>query len=189
MANDPDDNHRITVLLKRVTAGERAAESELMGIVYGQLLRLAEQQFRSERAGHTLQPTALVSELYLRLIRDSRIDWQDRTHFFAVSANTIRRILVDYARAANAQRRPDPHLRLDLDDVIVYSDDRAAQIVELDDALNRLAERDARMAQIVEMRVFAGLTGAEMAATLGLSERTIKREWAVARAWLSQALT
>lgn len=186
--SDGNENHRITVLLRRVSAGDRSAQSELLPIVYGQLLRMAEQQFRSERRGHTLQPTALVSELYLRVIRDSAIEWQDRAHFFAVSAQTIRRILVDHARSVNALRRPSPHMRLDIDDVLVYSDDYAPQILDIDEALNRLAERDPRMAQIVEMRVFAGLSTAEMAVALDVSERTVKRDWAVARVWLSKEL-
>ena len=188
MTDNGNENRRITVLLRRVSAGDRTAQSELLPIVYAQLLRMAKQQFRSERRGHTLQPTALVSELYLRVIRDSEIEWQDRAHFFAVSAQTIRRILVDHARSVNAHRRPNPHMRLDLDDVLVYSDEHASQIVEVDEALKRLAERDPRMAQIVEMRVFAGLSMDEMAVALGVSERTVKRDWAVARAWLSKEL-
>jgi RNA polymerase sigma factor (TIGR02999 family) len=188
MNSDGNENHRITVLLRRVSGGDRTAQSELLPIVYAQLLRMAEKQFRSERRGHTLQPTALISELYLRVIRDGTVDWQDRAHFFAVSAQTIRRILVDHARSVNAHRRPNPHMRLDLDDVLVYSDEHGAQIVEIDETLHRLAERDPRMAQIVEMRVFAGLSIEEMAAALGISERTVKRDWAVARAWLSKEL-
>jgi RNA polymerase sigma factor (TIGR02999 family) len=188
MAADLKTDHHITVLLKRVSAGDRSAQSELLPIVYAQLLRLAERQFKSERKGHTLQPTALISELYLRVMRDSPIEWQDRSHFFAVSAQTIRRILVDHARAANAQRRPNPQMRLDINDVLVYSDDHAAQLIQIDEALNRLAESDPRMAQIVEMRVFAGLSVEEMATALDVSTRTIKRDWAVARAWLSKAL-
>ena len=183
-----DEGHRITVLLKRVATGDRVAQSELLPLVYGQLLRIAQQQFRAERHGHTLQPTALISELYLRIIRDASIDWHGRAHFFAVSAQTVRRILVDHARSVNAQRRPNPHLRLDLDDVLVYSDDRASQILDIDEALTRLAEWDPRMAKIVELRFFAGLSIEETAAALAVSDRTVKRDWAVARAWLSKAL-
>jgi RNA polymerase sigma-70 factor (ECF subfamily) len=184
-----DDEQRITVLLKRITTGDRGAQSELLPIVYERLLRIAQHQFRAERRGHTLQPTALISELYLRIIRDPSIAWQSRTHFFAVCAQTVRRILVDHARAANAQRRPSPQQRLDLDDVLVYSDDRASQVIEIDEALTRLAEWDPRMAKIVELRFFAGLSTEETASALDISERTVKRDWAMARAWLSKALS
>ena len=183
-----DEGHQITVLLKRVATGDRVAQSELLPLVYGQLLRIAQQQFRAERRGHTLQPTALISELYLRIIRETSIDWHSRAHFFAVSAQTVRRILVDHARSVNAQRRPNPHLRLNLDDVLVYSDDRASQILDIDEALTRLAEWDPRMAKIVELRFFAGLSNEETAAALAVSDRTVKRDWAMARAWLSKAL-
>lgn len=188
MADSSDDGHRITALLQRMRSGDRDAESELLPLVYGQLHQLAQRQFGAERRGHTLQPTALISELYLRIIRNAGIDWQNRAHFFAVSAQTIRRILVDHARAVKAQRRPNPQQRLDFDDVLVYSDDRAAEIVEIDDALTRLAGWDPRMARIVELRFFAGLSNEETASALEISERTVKREWAVARAWLSKAL-
>jgi RNA polymerase sigma-70 factor (ECF subfamily) len=184
-----DDEQRITVLLQRITTGDRGAQSELLPIVYDQLLRIAQHQFRAERRGHTLQPTALISELYLRIIRDASIAWQSRAHFFAVCAQTVRRILVDHARAVNAQRRPSPQQRLDLDDVLVYSDDRASQLLEIDEALTRLAEWDPRMAKIVELRFFAGLSTEETASALDISERTVKRDWAMARAWLSKALS
>jgi RNA polymerase sigma factor (TIGR02999 family) len=186
--SDASGDERITVLLERITTGDRGAQSELLPIVYDQLLRIAQHQFSAERRGHTLQPTALISELYLRVIRDTSIAWQSRAHFFAVSAQTIRRILVDHSRAVNAQRRPNPHRRVDLDDALVYSDDRAPQILEIDEALTRLADFDPRMAKIVELRFFAGLSTEETAATLDISERTVKRDWAMARAWLSKAL-
>ena len=188
MADSTDDGHRITALLKRVSSGDREAESELVPLVYVQLRQIAQRQFGAERRGHTLQPTALISELYLRIIRNAAIDWQNRAHFFAVSAQTIRRILVDHARAVKAQRRPNPQQRLDLDDVLVYSEDRAAEIVEIDEALTHLAGWDPRMARIVELRFFAGLSNEETATALDISERTVKREWAVARAWLSKEL-
>jgi RNA polymerase sigma factor (TIGR02999 family) len=188
MNDASEDDQRITVLLERITTGDRGAQSELMPIVYDQLLRIAQHQFSAERRGHTLQPTALISELYLRVIRDTSIAWQSRAHFFAVSAQTVRRILVDHSRTVNAQRRPNPHRRVDLDDALIYSDDRASQILEIDEALTRLADFDPRMAKIVELRFFAGLSTEETAATLEISERTVKRDWAMARAWLSKAL-
>ena len=183
-----NDNGRITVLLGRIRTGDRGAESELLPIVYRQLHDLAVRQFTNERRGHTLQPTALISELYIRVLGNSSVDWKSRAHFFAVSAQTIRRILVDHARTANAQRRPKHNARLDLDDVLVYSEERADQIVEIDEALNRLAEWDSRMATVVELRVFGGLSVEETAEAVGVSSRTVKRDWTMARAWLSKEL-
>src|SRR5262249_17155213 len=119
------DEHHITLLLQRIGQGDRQAESELAPIVYDHLHRLAQRAFRSDGRGHTLQPTALISELYLRIIRDTSIDWQSRAHFYAVAAATIRRILVDHARGANAQRRPNPGHRIQIDEILIYSDDRA----------------------------------------------------------------
>ena len=183
-----DDVQPITVLLERISTGDREAQSALLTVVHDRLLRIARHQFRTERRGHTLQPTALISELYLRIFRDTSIGWQNRAHFFAVCAQTVRRILVDHARSVNAQRRPSPQRRCDLDDVLVYTDDRASEVVEIDQALTRLAEWDPRMAKIVELRFFAGLSTEETASALGISERTVKRDWAMARACLSKAL-
>ena len=182
------DDNQITVLLQRIRGGDRQAESELLPIVYGQLHRVAERQFKSERAGHTLQPTALISELYLRIIRDTSIDWQSRAHLYAVAAQTIRRILVDHARSANAQRRPRPSQRVELEDVVAYSADRAYEVLLVNELLTRLATVDPRQASNVELRIFAGLSVEETAKVLGVSERTAKRDWTIARAWLSAEL-
>jgi RNA polymerase sigma-70 factor (ECF subfamily) len=183
-----DQGEQITLLLQRIRGGDRDAESELMPIVYAHLHSLAERQFRSERYGHTLQPTVLMSELYLRIIRDSSIDWKSRAHFYNVAATTIRRILVDYARTVNAEKRPKPNQRLDLDDLVVYSEDRADGILIIDEALNRLKGWDERQAKIVELRFFGGLSVEETAELLQVSERTVKRDWKMARAWLSTEL-
>lgn len=184
-----EDEGQITLLLKRLHNGDREAESELLPIVYKHLHTLAQKQFRSERPGHTLQPTALVSELYIRLIRDTSIDWQSRGHFFAIAAQTIRRILVDHARAVNAQRRPNPTKRVKVDDVMLYSDDHTQEILMIDDAVTKLAQWDARQAKVVELRFFAGLSIEETANALGVAERTVKRDWTLARAWLSTVLS
>jgi len=182
-----DDAGEITLLLQRLHQGDHAVESQLLTLVYDHLHRIAERQFRLEHLGHTLQPTALLSEFYLRIIRDTSIDWQDRGHFYTIAAVSLRRILVDHARAANAARRPNRSKRLDLEDVVVYSDDRAVEILMVDDALNRLREWDERQAKIVELRFFGGFSVEETAAALGIAERTVKRDWAIARAWLSSA--
>jgi RNA polymerase sigma-70 factor, ECF subfamily len=180
--------HVVTLLLERLKNGDRTAEEALMPIIYEHLHQLAQQQLRLERPGHTLQPTALVNELYLRLLRETSIDWQSRTHLFAIAAQTIRRILVDYARARDAQRRPSSRDRVSLDEIFVYSEFRSAELLAIDEALEELAKRDPQQARIVEMRFFVGLTVDEVASVLGLSERTVKREWSFARAWLSRFL-
>ena len=184
----PGDDNQITILLRRVHQGDREAESQLLPLVYTQLHRLAERRFRSERAGGTLQPTALINELYLRIIRNTSIDWQSRAHFYAVAAETMRRILIDRARAANAQRRPNPEKRVQLEEVVIYSDDRAGELLLVDEALTKLKQWDARQASVVELRFFGGLSPAEIAEVLGVSERTVKRDWSMARAWLSNLL-
>jgi RNA polymerase sigma factor (TIGR02999 family) len=183
------DPGQITVLLQRIREGDKEAESELVPIVYGGLHRLAERHIRSEREGHTLQPTALISELYLRIIRNTTVDWQNRAHFFAVAAATIRRILVDHARQVSAQRRPNPNQRVEFDEnAIVYSDDRAEEVLVVDDALNKLKAWDERQAKVVELRFFGGLSLEETAEVLSISPRTVKRDWTMARAWLSTML-
>ncbi len=181
-------NDQITILLQRLRNGDRTAESELIPIVYQHLHALAEKQFRLERKGHTLQPTALLSELYLRMIRDTSIEWQNRAHFYAIAAEMIRRILVDHARAVNANKRPNPSQRIQVDDVIIYSDDRAYEVLMINEALEKLRTLDPRQARVVELRFFAGLSVEETAAVLGVSARTVKSDWKMARAWLSSTL-
>jgi RNA polymerase sigma-70 factor, ECF subfamily len=181
MAGEDD---QITILLKRIREGDRDAESRLMPMVYDELHRMAERQFRGERAGHTLQPTALISELYLRIIRDTAVDWQSRSHFYAVAAATIRRILVDHARQVNAQKRPRPGGRIQLEDAVVYAEDRAHEILVIDEALERLKKWDERQAKIVELRFFGGLSVAETAEVLKMSDRSVESDFAMARAWL-----
>jgi RNA polymerase sigma-70 factor (ECF subfamily) len=179
---------QITMLLRRLHNGDRSAESELLPVVYAQLHRLAERQFRSERMGHTLQPTALLSELYLRIIRDTAINWQSRAHFYAIASETMRRILIEHARAAKALRRPNPAKRVEIDVVLAYTDDRAEEILMIDEALSKLKIWDARQARVVELRFFGGLSVEETAKVLGVAERTVKRDWTLARAWLSTVI-
>jgi RNA polymerase sigma factor (TIGR02999 family) len=183
-----EDRGKITGLLLRIRAGDAQAPSELVAEVYDQLLRIARQQLRSERSGNTLQPTALVNELYLRLKLDGSIEWKDRVHLFSVVATTMRRILIDRARARNAQRRPSPNARVDINEAFVYSEDNPVEFLILNQALDRLAEFDAMQAKVVELRYFAGLTVEETAEVLNISDRTVKRNWQMARAWLSNLL-
>jgi RNA polymerase sigma-70 factor, ECF subfamily len=182
------EDNQITVLLRRLDAGDHTAESELLPLVYDQLHRLAKRRLSSERGCKTLEPTALINELYLRIIHDTPVRWQSRAHFYAIAAATIRRILVDHARAANAQRRPKPNQRVELDEVLIYSEDRGPEILVINEALDKLRAWDSRQAKIVEMRFFGGLSNEETGLTLGISERTVKREWVMARAWLANLL-
>jgi RNA polymerase sigma factor (TIGR02999 family) len=129
-----------------------------------------------------------MSELYIRLLRDSAVDWQSRSHFFTVAAQTIRRILIDHARTAKAQRRPQSRQRIHIDDVLLYSEERADDVLIIDEALRKLEAWDPRQAQVVTLRYFGGLSVEETAQSLGISERTVKREWSMARAWLSATL-
>lgn len=187
MRKEPDKT-QITLLLQRFREGDRDAENTLMEVVYDQLRRMARKEMQKERPSHTLQPSELVSQVYIRLVSDANIDWQNRGHFFALAARNMRRILVDHAKKNSADKRPPAHLRVSLEDVFPFVEAQSEQLLVLDQALQRLAGWDARQAQIVEMRVFAGLTVEETAAALGISDRTVKSDWAMARAWLSDEL-
>jgi RNA polymerase sigma factor (TIGR02999 family) len=182
-------NAEITTLLAAVKRGDRTAESVLAEMVYGELHAIAGVQMRRERRNHTLQTTALVNEAYLRLVRDRAVDWQDRAHFFACASVVMRRILVDYARRRSAGKRPSAGLQVELNDWQASEYPRIDSMLILDEALNRLAELDARQARIVEMRYFGGLTEDETAEVLGVSTRTVKRDWTSARAWLQVQLS
>ena len=183
-----DPAEQITVLLKKIRSGDREAESVLLPLVYEQLRHVAVRQLKSERSGHTLQSTDLVHEVYMRIIRNPALDWQSRAHLFAVAAQTMRRILVDHARAANAQRRPRPQHRVDLDAVLVYAADRPDEMLMIDEVLEQLAKWDPRQARIAEHRLFGGLSVEETAHVLGVSERTVKRDWRLARVYLADKL-
>lgn len=171
------------MLLKRVAIGESGASDELFAAVYPELHRLAGSFMRRERPNHTLQPTALVSEAYLRMLGSFNLNWSDRAHFFAVAAKAMRRILVDYARARGSAKRAG-HGIPNLDRSLTVTDDKLDVVLAIDDALSRLEAIDPRQARIVELRFFADLTEEEIALLVGVSSRTVKRDWVVAKAWL-----
>ena len=179
----------VTDLLIAWGHGEEAALARLMPLVHDELYRLARRQMRGERKGHVLQTTALVNEAYVRLVDLSRVRWQDRAHFFAMSARLMRRILVDHARARHALKRGGDVRVISLDDTAEISDDRMSDFVALDDALEALAKIDARKSRIVEMRFFAGLTVDETAEALHVSAQTVMRDWQLAKVWLLRELS
>ncbi len=174
----------VTRLLERWSGGDRAALDELMPLVYDELRRLAGNYLRRERPGHTLQPTALVHEAYMRMVDQTRVQWQNRAHFFGVAAQMMRRILVDHARANAAEKRGGELQKIALDENIDVSGESDKNLVALDDALNRLAELDPQKSRIVELRFFGGLTAEETAEAMGVSVPTVKRQWRMAKAWL-----
>ena len=182
MTNAPA--HDVTRLLVRLTDGDRAVLDDLLPLIYGELRRLAASYLRRERAGHTLQPTALVHEAYLRLVDQTQVRWQNRAHFFGVAAQMMRRILVDHARASVAAKRGGDVERLSLDENIDVTGERARELVALDEALERLAEIDPEKSRVVELRFFGGLSVEETAEVLGVSAPTVKRHWRMAKAWL-----
>jgi RNA polymerase sigma factor (TIGR02999 family) len=181
MAWDPGE---VTGLLRRMAAGDRDAESRLFTMLYADLRRMASKYMRGERAGVTLQPTALVAEAYLRLTHNRPGEWHDRMHFLAVAGSVMRHVLVDYARHRLAKRRGAGMPAVELDDRLPFPAADPVQVLSINEALDRLALLDARQARIVELRYFAGLNVEETAGLLGISPRTVKREWTVARAWL-----
>jgi RNA polymerase sigma factor (TIGR02999 family) len=174
----------ITRLLNELTGGNRDVLDRLMPAVYDELRLVAHRELRRESPGHTLTTTALVHEAYLKLVRVDRLSWKDRAHFFAVCAQAMRRILVDYAVARKRQKRGGAQRHLAIDDVVVAAQTRPDDVVQLDEALTRLQALDERQSRVVECRFFAGMNIEETAEALGLSPATVKRDWALARAWL-----
>ena len=181
-------SNEITDLLVAWGNGDRQALERLAPLVHAELYRLARRYMSKESRGHTLQATALVNEAYLRLIDWQNVRWQNRAHFFGVSAQLMRRILVDYARSRNYQKRGGGAVVVSLDEAAVISRDRAGDFVALDDALNSLAIIDERKSRIVELRFFGGLSVEETAEVLKISPRTVAREWSLAQAWLYREL-
>lgn len=179
----------ITTLLVAWARGEESALEQLTPLVHGELRRVARAYLRRERGSHTLQTDALVNEAYVRLIDLSRVEWRDRTHFFALAARLMRRILVDYARARHYQKRGGDALRVPLDAAAGVAVLRGTDLVALDDALAALAVADARKAQVVELRFFGGLNVAETAETLRVSPETVMRDWRFAKLWLLRELS
>lgn len=184
----PDKSH-LTQLLRSATDGDERAAGELIQLVYKDLRRQAQALMNGERAGHTLQATALVHEAWMQLIRHDRMDWQGRAHFFAMAATQMRRLLVDHARKKNAARRGGGERPLSLDEGLGLSIDNETDVLALHDALTALEAVDARQAQVVVMRFFGGLTLPEVAAVLGVSTRTVNTDWAMARAWLRREMS
>ncbi len=174
----------VTQLLQAWCSGDQTALEKLIPLVYDELHRLAHHYMMRERIGHTLQTTALVNEAYLRLIDATNVKWQNRAHFFAISANLMRRILVDFSRKRGHQRHEKNFPQTELSEAMVVAPERGMDLVELDNALSNLAILDPRQAKLVELRFFGGLSVDEAAHVLAVSPRTIKREWAVAKLWL-----
>lgn len=174
----------VTQLLKEAQAGDRAALDALLPLVYGELRRLAAAHLSRERVGHTLQPTALVHEAYLRLVDQHSADWRNRAHFFGLAAEMMRRILVNHAVSRNAAKRGSGETHIALDEALSFSKARDVNLVRLDEALKRLADLDGEQAKIVELRFFAGLSVEEVADVMDISDTTVKRKWRAARAWL-----
>jgi RNA polymerase sigma factor (TIGR02999 family) len=187
-ADQPDPMRHTTQVLQQLQAGDKEAPARLLPLVYDEFRHLARHYLRAERANHTLQPTALVHEAYLKLVDQSRVNWQGRTHFFAVAAQAMRRILVDHARAHLRQKRGGGAHRIELDEAVALSPQRGEDVLALDEALEKLAKLDERQAKIVEYRFFAGMNVEEVANTLGVSKRTVEADWTMARAWLLREL-
>jgi RNA polymerase sigma factor (TIGR02999 family) len=180
----------VTLLLAEVKLGRKDALPRLLPLVYKELRRLAGHYLRDERIGHTLQPTALVHEAYLRLVGQDRADWRNRAQFMGVAAQLMRRILVDYARERAAAKRGGGAVRIDDEGFeLAANAEQYEQVLAVDDALDRLSKLDPQQAQIVEMRYFGGLSVEEAAEALGISPRTVKRDWAMAKAWLRTQLS
>lgn len=184
----PASNNQVTELLQRWKSGDEEALEHLTPLVYDQLHRLAHQYIRNERRGHTLQTTALVNEAYVRLVDYKEVDWQNRAHFFAVSAVVMRRILVDYARQRTSDKRGGQNFQVSLSDNLAFTSERAAELVALDEAIESLSQLYPRRSKVVELRYFGGLNNHEAAAVLKVSETTIERDWRFAKAWLYREL-
>lgn len=179
----------VTELLQRLAGGDSDAENRLLDLVYAELHRMAGRYMRRERPGHTLQATALVHEAYFRLVDQTGKEWKNRAHFFGVAAQVMRRILVDHARNHLALKRGQGARQVSLDEQIAVGEYEPELFIAIDESLRHLAEWDPRQSQIVEYRFFAGLTDEETAETLGISVRTVQREWSVAKAWLRAELS
>ena len=183
-----DQDADITAQLVAWRSGEPAAREKLFPLVYEELRRIAHRQLGRERSGHTLDTTALVHEAYLKLVDQTRAEWADRSHFFAVAATAMRRILVDYARSYRTDKRGGAPRRVSLTDSMLVAEERADTLLAVDDALVELARIDERLSRVVECRFFAGLTEDETAEVLGVTARTVRRDWTKAKGWLHRTL-
>ena len=178
----------VTQVLVDWNKGDQNAPDRLMPLVYEELRKLARNYLQRERSDHTLQATGLVHEAYLRLVDQSSMSWQNRAHFFAVAAQVMRRILVDHARSHRAEKRGGEREKIEFDEALAPSDEKAVDLIALDDALQDLGKLDPRQSRIVELRFFGGLTNEEIGEVLEISPRTIKREWRLAKAWLRREI-
>ena len=181
--------HQITELLAEWREGNQSALDELYPLVYDELHRLARRYMSRERKDHTLQTTALINEAYVRMVDQKNVNWANRSHFFAISAQIMRRILIDHARRHAYAKRGGGAQQVSLEEVAAIVPDQGRELVRLDEALKTLAERDPRRSQVVELRYFGGLNNEEIAGVLHVSENTVTRDWNMARAWLYQQLT
>jgi RNA polymerase sigma-70 factor (ECF subfamily) len=189
MRNTSSPPHEITQLLAEWSEGNQAALDQLYPLVYNELRRLAHGYLRRERKGHTLQTTALINEAYLRLVDQKHVHWANRSHFFGISAQIMRRILIDHARRYDYAKRGGGAQRISLDEAAVVAKQRGRALLMLDEALKSLAKIDPRRSQVVELRYFGGLNNEEIAGVLKISENTVTRDWNMARAWLYQELS
>ncbi len=180
--------HEITQLLAEWSNGNQTALDKLYPLVYDELHKMARRYMNRERQGHTLQTTALIHEAYVRLVDQKQVHWQNRAHFFAISARIMRRILIDHARRHDYAKRGGGAQKISLDETAIMAVEPASGLVLLDEALNRLGEIDPRRSQVVELRYFGGLNNEEIAGVLKISENTVTRDWNMARAWLYQEL-
>jgi RNA polymerase sigma factor (TIGR02999 family) len=182
-------SNEVTQLLVEWTSGSKPALDRLIPLVEGELRRLARSYMRRERSDHTLQTTALVNEAYMLLVKQRNVQWQNRAHFFAIAAQLMRRILIDHAKGRKRAKRGGGAIQVSLDDAMALSTDRPAELLALDDALEKLAANDPRKARVVEMRYFGGLSFEESAEVLGVSANTVMRDWRMARAWLEREIS
>ncbi|MBI4544767.1 MAG: sigma-70 family RNA polymerase sigma factor [Gemmatimonadetes bacterium] len=184
-----DTRHYVTTLLLDAQAGDQASVHRLVDAVYDELRRIAHRQLAQERPDHSMSTTDLVHEAYLRLVDQTRVQWKDRAHFLGVAATVMRRILLDYARRRQAAKRGGGQLELGVTDALHLAEERADSLIALDSAIARLSLLDERLAQVVECRFFGGLTEEETAAVVGVTSRTVRRDWVKARGWLYRELS
>lgn len=183
-----NESREVTRLLQKINEGDVRAADALVPLVYSELRKLAAHYLKSEREGHTLQPTALVHEAFLKLV-EQETQWKNRNHFFAMAANLMRRILVDYARAYKAEKRGGIAKKISFEDAFIFVKEKPAEIIALDEALKELAKIDERRAKVVEMKFFGGLNHEEIGEILGVHSNTVLRDWNLARAWLKTQIS
>ena len=183
-----EPQQRVTLLLQAINRGEESATQELFALVYNELRRMARSRMARESPGHTLQPTALVHEAYIRLFTEEGGGFENRAHFFAAAAEAMRRILIEHARKKLSAKRQGNRQRIELDETMAIQEPGSDQLAALDEALVRLEQRDRQMSDVLKLRFFVGLTVAETAEALGISPRTVDRQWTAARAWITREI-